>query len=60
MAFVGSSDPGSGYMHGCIHITVMHCPTRGTHPVMKVRIHTQFELPLDHLRLVSGFQYTSS
>ena len=40
MAFVGRSDPGSEYMHGRIHITVMHRPTRGTHPVMKVRIHT--------------------
>jgi hypothetical protein len=40
MAFVGRSDPGSEHMHGRIHITVMHRPTRGTHLVMKVRIHT--------------------
>ena len=26
MAFVGRTDPGSEYMHGRIHITVMHCP----------------------------------
>lgn len=33
MAFEGHSDPGSKCVHGRMHITVMHHPTHGTHPL---------------------------